>query len=385
MKTSLNRAEIDLNAIAHNTKVLREIALPDAKFMAVVKANGYGHGDVKVAQTALDNGADALGVARSDEGKRIRNAGILSPILVFGYTPPECVQDLLAYDLIATVYSQDTATILSQKAVESGQKIRVHIKIDTGMGRIGILPDRLRCTRCDDDPFASIVSDVLSIASLPGLTIEGIYTHFATTDFEANGFARNQLTLFKGVVDCIEQKGITPDLKHAANSSALLSMSASHLDMVRAGIALYGLQPPISAPTVSADLIPAMTLKSSIVHLKQVPKGFTVSYGCTYQTDRSTTIATVPVGYADGYNRHLSQSGQMLVRGQKAPVVGRVCMDLTMLDVGHIPDVKLGDEVVVFGDQGNASIRVDDIAEKLDTINYEIVTSVSGRVPRIYV
>ncbi len=385
MTSSLIRAEIDLNAIAHNTKTLRSIALPNARFMAVVKANGYGHGDIQVAQTALENGADSIGVARSDEGKRLRNAGISAPILVFGYIPPENIQDLIAYDLTSTVYSCDTAAILSEKAVSEGHPIRVHVKVDTGMGRIGFLPDQLRCAGGDNDQFTSIVGDVLSIANLPGIVIEGVYTHFATTDFQKEGFARNQLNLFLAVVDCVEQKGVAPSIKHAANSGALLSMPESHLDMVRSGIALYGLQPPVPDTSVSVDLKPAMSLKTSVVHVKQVPENFTISYGCTYHTDRPTTIATVPVGYADGFNRLLSCGGQMLVNGQKAPVVGRVCMDLTMLDVGHIPNVKLGDEVVVFGEQSGTAIRVDDLADTLDTINYEIVTSISERVPRVYV
>ena len=385
MNASLVRAEIDLNAIAHNTKILRGIALPSARVMAVVKANGYGHGDVQVAQTALAYGADSLGVARLDEGIKLRNAGISAPILIFGFTPPDSVQDLIRHDLTATVYSTETAAILSEKAIALGHKIRVHVNVDTGMGRIGFLPDCLRCENGDQGPFASIVSDVLSIAKLPGIIIEGVYTHFATTDFQEKGFAHNQLKLFSAVIDCIEQKGIVPPIKHAANSSALLSMPESHLDMVRPGIALYGLQPPVSDTAVAADLKPAMSLKTRVVHVKQVPANFTISYGCTYQTDRPTTIATVPVGYADGFSRQFSNGGQMIVRGQIAPVVGRVCMDLTMLDVGDIPNVNLGDEVVVFGEQSGTSVHVDELADKLDTINYEIVTAISERVPRVYV
>lgn len=384
MSASLIRAEVNLTAIAHNTKLLRSKVPAGTRFMAVIKANAYGHGDIQVAQTVLANGADSLGVARPDEGKRLRRAGITAPILIFGYTPPDGIQDLITDDLTATVYSHDTAALLSQKAVSEGHPIRVHVKIDTGMGRIGFLPDRLRCAEGVDDQFTLMVQDVLSIAKLPGLVIEGIYTHFATSDFQNNGFAAKQLDLFLAVVDCLEKKGATLPVKHAANSSALLSMPDAHLDMVRPGIALYGLQPPLSSPSNAVDLRPAMSLKTSIVHVKQVPENFTISYGCTYHTDRATTIATVPVGYADGFNRLLSCGGQMLVHGQRAPVVGRVCMDLTMLDVGHIPDVALGDEAVVFGKQNNGVIRVDDLAEALDTINYEIVTSISERVPRVY-
>ncbi len=380
---SLIRAEIDLTAIAHNTTLLRKRIAPNTKLMAVVKADAYGHGDIRVAQVALSHGADCLGVARITEGKQLRNAGISAPILVFGYIPRQCLKDLIAYDLTATVYSFETAAILSDLAVRTGHFIRIHIKVDTGMGRLGLLPDQLRCNTTDVVTCQSIVSEIEDIAALPKLVIEGIYTHFATSDFCNNGFATCQLDLFLAVISAICPKKLSHLIKHAANSSALLNLPASHLDMVRPGIALYGLRPLID-DKVEIDLRPAMSLKTSIIHIKQVPTDFPVSYGRIYQSPRPTTIATVAVGYADGFSRHLSDIGCMLVHGQRAPVVGRVCMDLTMLDVGHIPDVAMGDEVVVFGKQRGAAIQVDELADTLDTINYEIVTSISERVPRVY-
>jgi alanine racemase len=230
----------------------------------------------------------------------------------------------------------------------------------------------------------SLCSDILEVAKLPGLDIEGVYTHFATADRTDRRYATSQLELFLNLLERLKKEGLEIPIRHAANSSAIINFPESHLDMVRPGIALYGLYPSKEINRSRISLIQAMTLKSRIIHLKKVPAGFPVSYGCTYKTPAPTMVATVPIGYADGYSRSLSNRGQMLVRGLKAPVIGRVCMDLTLLDVGHIPGVTLNDDVVVFGKQGDTEISVDDLADSLETINYEIVTSVSDRIPREY-
>jgi alanine racemase len=375
-------AEIDLNAIAHNVKELRRITNSKARVMAVVKANGYGHGSVEVARTALANGAQWLGVARLHEAVVLREAGLEAPILIFGYTPPEEVATLIAYDLAQTVYSVAAAQAFSEQPASKGHKIRVHLKVDTGMGRLGFLPAALAA-----DPSVSedLVRQIGEIYRLPGIQIEGIFTHFATSDSADKDYALRQLDLFRQVLARLAAAGLDPPLKHAANSAAVIDLPESHLDMVRAGIAIYGLYPSHEVGTDRIRLKPAMRLKSRIIHVKRVPAGFKVSYGITYETSKPTTIATVPVGYADGLNRRLSSRGNMLVHGQRAPIVGRICMDLTMLDVGHLPDVAIGDEAVVFGHQGDAHIHVDEIAGVLDTINYEILTSISARVPRVYV
>ena len=384
MDSPLVWAEVDLKAIAHNVSELRRIAHPNARLMAVVKANGYGHGDIEVARTALKSGAEVLGVARIKEGIELRKAGFDVPILIFGYTPPNVAIQLVEFNLTQTVYSYRTAEGLSEVAVASGKKIKVHLKVDTGMGRLGILAVQ----GCSTVPGESAANDALreveSIARLSGIDIEGIYTHFATADSSDKSYAKKQFEIFTEVLEKLRFAGLEFPVKHAANSAALLDMPGSHLDMVRPGISIYGFYPSDEVNKSRVVLKPAMTLKARVIHLKKVPAGFKVSYGITYETKKPTTIATVPVGYADGLNRLLSSQGHMLVCGRRAPIAGRICMDLTMLDVGDIPQVNIEDEVVIFGRQGDASITVDEIASTLNTINYEIVTTVTERVPRVH-
>lgn len=376
-------AEIDLKAIAHNVSQLRRITQPDARLMAVVKANGYGHGAVEVSRCALQNGATVLGVARIEEGIQIRKAGINVPILVFGYTPAEQAENLLNYDLTQSVNTTASALELSEAAAGRGAKIKIHLKIDTGMGRLGLLPQNFR----SDNPAkinTDTLAEALSIAGLPGFELEGIFTHFASADSADKTYAEYQLDLFLDYLKGLQTAGLNPSLKHAANSGALIDMPRSHLDLVRPGIAIYGLYPSDEVDKQRVSLKPAMAVKTRIIQLKKVPAGFKVSYGMTYTTRQPTTVATVPVGYADGLNRLLSSRGQMLVGGQRVPIIGRVCMDLTMLDIGGIQNVQMGDEVVVFGQQGNETLTVDEMAATLDTINYEIVTNIAARVPRVY-
>ncbi|MDX9787366.1 MAG: alanine racemase [Desulfobacterales bacterium] len=385
MSDSLVRATIDLSAIAHNARELRRITHPSARFMAVVKANAYGHGIVAVARTALMNGADALGVARIEEGMALRNAGIFAPILLFGALPPTRLDALIQYDITATIFSLQTARMLSRIGVSVGKKIRAHIKIDTGMGRLGLLPDSMR--QGEEDPLnpRELISEITDITRMKGIDIEGIYTHFACADMPASTYTAKQFELFITLLYQLSTIGIDIPIKHAANSAAIIAHPETHLNMVRPGISLYGLYPSGEIDHDKILLKPAMALSSQIIQLNKVRSGFSISYGCTGQTQRDTLIATLPVGYADGLNRLLSNRGQMLVRGLRAPVVGRICMDLTMIDVGHIPGVDIGDEVVLFGQQGNETLSVDEIASTLNTIHYEIVIGISERVPRVYV
>jgi alanine racemase len=378
-------AEIDLNAYAHNIKELRRITHPDAMLMAVVKANGYGHGAAEVAREALQNGAEWLGVARINEALELRNAGLEAPILIMGYTPPGLVHELIEFDLTQTVYSYATAESFASKARSLGKKINVHIKVDSGMGRLGLMTPALVAEKTIRDAHPDPVDVIGNTTKLRNLAIEGIFTHFATADSADKSYANQQLEIFLGLLGQLNQNGLLPPIRHAANSAALIDLPESHLDMVRPGIATYGLLPSDEVHTDNVALKPVMALKSRIIHLKKVAAGFNVSYGITYQTAKPTTIATVPVGYADGLNRLFSSSGCMLVHGQKVPIIGRVCMDLTILDVGNIHDVMLEDEVVVFGQQDKASITADELASHLNTINYEIVSTVMARVPRIYI
>ena len=384
MDSPLVWAEVDLKAIAHNVRELRRVITPGARLMAVVKANAYGHGVVPVTQKALENGADVLGVARLNEGIALRKAGFNEPVLIFGFTPPAVAGKLIAFDLTQSVWSYQTAEAYSAAAVAAKKPIKIHLKIDTGMGRLGLLPDCRRDSGPDLSSETGALHDIQNIASLSGLELEGIYTHFATADDLDKSYANAQFDIFSDLLNELRQAGLEIPVKHTANSGAIIDMPETHLDMVRAGISLYGLYPSDDVDKSRIALQPAMTLKARVVHLKNVPTGFKISYGCTYETRSPTIIASVPVGYADGYNRRLSSKGHMLVRGRRAPIVGRVCMDQTMLDVGHIPNVSLEDEVIIFGKQGDEVVTVDEIASELTTINYEIVSALTDRVPRIY-
>ncbi len=374
MDSPLVWAEVDLKAIAHNIRALRRITNPKARFMAIVKANAYGHGIIEVARQSLENGAEALGVANIEEGIQLRKAGIDAPVLIFGYTSPVHAKKLIKLDLTQTVYSYEISRELSEAVAAYGKKIKVHIKVDTGMGRLGLLREITD----------SAVSEVESISRLPMLELEGIYTHFATADKSDRSYAGKQFEIFMDFLNQLRIAGLEIPVTHAANSAAIINMPETHLDMVRAGISIYGLYTSKEVDRSIIKLKPAMELKTKIIHLKKVPAGFKVSYGTTYETEKPTTIATVSIGYADGLSRLLSSKGRMLVCGQNAPIVGRVCMDMTMLDVGKIPEIAIGDEVLVFGKQGNASISVDEIASTINTINYEVVSTIMERVPRIY-
>lgn len=352
--------------------------------MAVVKADAYGHGVLEISKTVLANGADTLGVARIDEGILIRKSGIDAPILILGYTSPDHTANLVRYDLTQTVGSLEFAESFSKSAGKEKAALKVHLKIDSGMGRLGFMPEPLLLTDNSND-FSRIPKEMEAIICLPNLLIQGIYTHFAHADSKDKTTSYRQLEIFNELVEHLRQStGFETPIRHAANSAAVIDMPDSHLDMVRPGIALYGLYPSPEVDRTKIRLKPVMELKSKILHLKQVPAGFRVSYGGTWQAKKKTTIATIPIGYADGYNRLLSSTGYMLVCGKKAPIAGRVCMDLTMLDVGNIPEACVNDEVVVFGRQGNAFISVDEIAETLGTISYEIVSTITERVPRVF-
>lgn len=374
-------AEVDLAAIARNVEELRRVSRP-ARFMAVVKANGYGHGAESVARTALENGADMLGVARIDEAMALRKAGIFAPILILGYTLPQDTALLIQHDLTQTVYETETASAYSRIATSLGKRMRVHLKIDTGMGRLGLLP-HYRLGIFDEQSLSAASDEALAIADLPGISAEGIFTHFAASDSADKTSALTQFALFKQFLDILSARGLTFSCRHAANSAAIIDLPQTHLDMVRAGIAMYGLRP---SPEVNLDRVrlqPAMALKAKVSQVKSVGKGFAVSYGMTHVTQAPTRIATIALGYADGYSRLLSSRGTMLVSGHRVPVIGRICMDQTMLEIGDLP-ATTGSEVVIFGKQGDQVISVDDIAGDIGTINYEVVTSIAARVPRLY-
>lgn len=366
--------EVDLGAIAHNVKEIRKITSPGAEIMAVVKANGYGHGMVEVAGTALSNGAVRLAVARASEGTMLRRAGINVPVLVLGYTPPDSFAEIIDGGLTQTVFSLQYAQILDRECRSRGVRLPVHIKVDTGMGRIGFV--------CGNN---QAVADILRVARMPGLDVEGIYTHFASSDSSERGYTLRQFEQFMEILGCLSREGLVIPVRHCANSAAVIEYPETHLDMVRPGIVLYGLYPSADVDQGKIDLRPAMSFKTSVALVKRVPPGFNVSYGCTYTTGGPTLIATLSAGYADGYPRSLSSRGEVLIKGRRAPVIGRVCMDQLMVDVGHIEDVLPGEEAVLFGIQEGSALPVEEVADKIGTINYEIVCMVGARVPRIFI
>lgn len=382
--TPLIWAEIDLAVIAANVRELRRITRPDARLLVAVKANAYGHGLVAVARRAIESGADALGVARLHEAITLREAGLSAPILVLGYTSPDSVATLVRHDITQTLYAVETARAYAERIGQTGGRLKVHLKVDSGMGRLGILPGARRYAPPGIDVTGTAVKEILEIARLQEVELEGVFTHFASADSADKTYAEQQFTVYLDFLDRLQRAGFEIPVRHAANSGAIIDMPHTHLDMVRAGISLYGLYPSDEVDQSKITLVPAMSLKSRIIHLKAVPAGFAVSYGMTHTTEKPTTIATIPVGYADGYNRRLSNRGCMLVNGVRAPIVGRVCMDLTMLDVGHISDVNLEDEVVIIGQQGTESVTADEIAGMLGTINYEVTSAITARVPRVY-
>ena len=370
---NLTIAEINLSNLIHNLGQVRSRISPDCKILAVVKANAYGHGSIEVSRELENAGVDMLGVATVDEGVRLREAGIEKDILVLGLICGEGVPDIIKWRLTPVVYSLPLVKSLSDAAIHAGIKLPVHVKMDTGMRRIGVTPD----------DAAEFVSE---ISKLKGIMTEGIMTHFAEADLDDKELVKEQLSMFLSACNRIAQAGIRIPLRHVANSAAIIDMKETHLDMVRPGIMLYGYSP---SPQLEkkVDLKRVMTLKSSIIYLKTVPPKTGISYGRVFTTGRETIVATLPVGYADGFSRSLSNTGQVIVRGTRVPVIGRVCMDMTMVDVTDIPGVQVGDEVTLIGgvEMDGKGISADDIARWTGTISYEVLCRIGERVDRVYV
>lgn len=366
-------AEVNLGAVSHNVGELRKRVGKEVRILGAVKADAYGHGSIPVSQAILKAGADYLGVASLDEALELRRAGLEAPILIFGSNLPEEAEEIVRYNLTATVCREEFASSLACLGRERGQgrKVKVHIKVDTGMGRVGVY-------------FEEAVDFVRRVVGNEGLEIEGIYTHFPSAEEEDKTFSLTQIERFKQVIARLGEEGIDIPLKHMANSAAILNFPESYFDLVRPGLLLYGLYPSLEMKR-ELNLRPALSLKTRIVYLKRTPPGRPISYGRTYITERETVIATLPVGYGDGYSRFLSNKGEVLVRGKRAPIRGRICMDQTMVEVGHIPGVEVGDEVVLIGRQGEESITVEEIAERIGTVPHEIVSRLGKRVRRVYV
>lgn len=339
--------------------------------MAVVKADAYGHGAIPVARRALMAGATQLGVALVEEGIELRRANIEAPILVFGGLFESQIDDFFEHDLQMTLYDLPLAEKVSRRALALGQRACVHVKVDTGMGRVGM-------------EVAEALEKISAMAALPGLEIVGVYTHFATADEQDKTFARLQLRRFREVVTALESRGLRPPSLHAANSGAVLDLPESYFNLVRPGVMIYGYYPSRET-SESIPLEPAMTLRNEIIFVKRVPAGTSISYGRIFTTTKPTTIATLPIGYADGISRRLSNNLEVLVRGRRCSSVGRVCMDQIMVDLGDMADVKVGEEVVLLGKQGSEEISIYEWCERLETIPYEVTCGISKRVRRVHV
>ena len=374
------RAEINLKAFKHNLQNLKTVLGSKTNIMAVIKADAYGHGALPCAKAAIESGVGYLGAGVIEEGIELRKNGIRGPVLILGGIFPDEVADLVHHNLSTMLYTSQLAEALSKEGKKQGKTVNIHIKVDTGMNRLGVLPENL-------------LALTEKICSLPNLKIEALSTHFSSADDENLSITNQQIELFKKALNKLKNAGIIPPLTHLANTSALFRFPESHSKMVRPGLILYGALPsPILNPVVQnfcqnenlENFEPVMQWKSRIILLKSVQKGQALSYSRKYFTQKDSHIATLPIGYADGLPRRLSNNMEVLVKGKRVPQVGTICMDMSLIDVSEVPDVQIGDEVVIFGKQGEEVIQVEELAQKANTIPYEILCNVGKRVPRTY-
>lgn len=363
-------AEIDLAALRHNIREIRRLIGPEVEQMAVVKAEAYGHGAFEVAQTACREGVTWLGVALPEEGIALRQKGLTAPILVFAPLQTGQAGVFLEYNLTATVCFLESVIALSREALQRGKTAPVHVKLDTGMGRVGLSPQEA-------------VKFIKKINSIPGIKVQGLYSHLATADQADQTYAKLQIARYAQTVKALDAAGILPEKLHLANSAAVIGLPQAFYNMVRTGIILYGLYPSAEVDQSKIPLKPVLALKTRVIQVKQVPAGTGIGYGQSYHTNRKTTIVTLPIGYADGWSRLLSHKAQVLIGGKRYPIVGTICMDQCMVDVGDEP-VEVGAEVVLIGSQGKEMITADAVAAQLGTINYEVTCMISDRVPRVY-
>lgn len=373
MKTSFFRPtiiEIDLDALTENVEYFKTKLSNNVELMAVVKADAYGHGAIPVVTHLQTLGVKYFAVAFLDEAIQLRRAGILDYILVLGYTPDHGIELACKYDIALTVYTLDIIKRIENVGKELGKKIRVHLKIDTGMGRIGLSPQ-------DIDEYIDYIK------TTKWVDFEGIYTHFANADLKEKSFTYSQYNKFNEVINKVNET-FKPSIIHASNTAAVIDFTEFKQTMVRIGIGLYGLAPSSEVSLLKDDLKPVMTIKTEVIYVKNINAGQTVSYGATFKATKKTTVATLPIGYADGLSRNLSNKGYVIIHGVKTPIIGKICMDQTMIDVTGLNNVQIGDEVIIIGSQDGQQITMDDNAKLLNTINYELVTLLCKRIPRVY-
>ena len=364
-------AQIDLSAMTHNFNIAKSTG---KKVMCVIKANAYGHGAVPCGLHLQKLGADFFAVACLAEAIELRRGGISKPILILGYTPAEYAVELAQHDITQTVYDMESAKALSAEAAKAGVTIDVHVKVDTGMSRIGIYAQ-------DAEAAASAADEIEHIYGLPGLNVRGVYTHFSVADdMDQTHYTNWQLSNYRAVLDALSVKGIHPELRHAGNTAAIMNHPDSHFDMIRAGIMLYGMYP--DGVHRNGPLRPVMTLKSRVAQIRELPAGASVSYGRTYETKKPTRMAVITAGYADGHPRRISDDSYDIINGRSFPQIGRICMDMHMLDVTGDDTVKVGDEVSLWGGEG---MTAEQVAERVGTLNYELTCLITPRIARVYV
>jgi alanine racemase len=385
-------ARIDLDAIKFNMTsirnhvndnddnnkydVIKNQVNQKVKVMAVIKADGYGHGAIPIGRELEKLGVDYIAIAIYQEGVQLRKEGIKTPILVLGNTPNEAYDKLIEYDLTQTIYSIHMGKELETFAKAYNKIVKIHLKIDTGMGRIGL--------KAIHQPVEKVINSIKELYSSKYLLLEGIYTHFSKADEEDKSYTNMQIEVFDNIINALSEEDMLPEFVHASNSAGLIGVRKARYNMVRAGISLYGLFPSRQVEHV-LKLKPAMSIISRVVFIKEVEKGEAISYGGTYITDKPSRIATIPIGYADGYSRALSNKGKVVIHGKYAPIIGRICMDQFMVDVTHIENVVENDEVYLIGGIEDATVSVEEIADLMQTINYEVVCLIGKRVPRVYV
>ena len=364
-------AEIDLDKIALNMKNIKKL-VNNKDIIAVIKADAYGHGALDIAPVLIENGASRFAVAVITEALELINGGIKCPIMILGYTPLEFGEDLINNNIEQTVYDLNYAKKLSEIAIKLGKTAKIHIALDTGMGRIGFIPNE------------ESLKDVLEISKLKGIEIVGIFTHFSTSDEKDKEYTNMQFKKIKDFNEELIKNGLNIKIKHVSNSGAIIDLPETYLDAVRAGIILYGYYPSNEVKKEQLKIEPALTLKTKVAHIKTLDKDMYVSYGRKFKTNRESIIATIPIGYADGYSRSLSGKAKVIINGKFANVVGRICMDQCMVDVTDIGEVKVGDEVILLGEDNGLKFNADDMAEIMETINYEVLCMLKHRVPRVY-
>lgn len=365
------QANINLDAICHNIAEAKKLLKEGTKIMAVIKADGYGHGAIQIART-LNSMVDAYGIAIIEEGISLRKEGITKPLLILGFTPKELYSSLVEYDIMQTVFEYDMAYHIAQEAQKQGKVAKIHIKIDTGMNRIGFALNQ------------KSIDDIIRISKLDNLVIDGIYSHFAGADEADKTSANNQYQKYEEFLNRLKINGVHIPMKHLSNSAGIIDLPEAHYDMVRSGIITYGLYPSEEVNKAKIALEPAMELKTHVVYVKEVAKGEGISYNSTFITDRVTKVATIPVGYGDGYPRQLSSKGRVLIHGKSAPIIGKICMDQFMVDVTDIPNVEQGDIVTLIGRDGADMITVGEVANLAGSFHYEFICNIGKRIPRLY-